>query len=128
MLKKLSIKGRMFLIIGAIFMLFVTMLSFAINNSNAVLQLGITETGEVMLEDQKAKLKIANHTIAIALGHTIEGMDDENEQIETIRKLIKHAAPKQEEFDFLVEHPIIRNLSDYGDIVRVDFRKENVSS
>jgi len=42
----------------------------------------------------------------------------------TIRKLIKHAAPKQHEFKFLEEHPMIRNLSDYGDVVRVDFKKE----
>jgi transposase len=45
-------------------------------------------------------------------------------RLATIRKLIKHAAPKQEDFEFLEEHPIIRNLSDYGDIIRVDFRKE----
>jgi hypothetical protein len=48
-------------------------------------------------------------------------------RLETIRKLIRHAAPKQEEFEFLQEHPIIRNLSDYGDVVRVDFRKETMS-
>jgi len=47
-------------------------------------------------------------------------------RLATIRKLIKHAAPKQEAFEFLAEHPIIRNLSDYGDVVRVDFRKEAV--
>ena len=42
----------------------------------------------------------------------------------TIRKLIKHTSPKQEEFQFIAEHPLIRNLSEYGDVVRVDFRKE----
>ena len=45
-------------------------------------------------------------------------------RLETLRKLIKHAAPKQPAFEFLSEHPIIRNLSDYGDVVRVNFRKE----
>ncbi|MEQ8786543.1 MAG: IS21 family transposase [Parvibaculaceae bacterium] len=45
-------------------------------------------------------------------------------RLQTIRKLIEHAAPKQGEFEFLDRHPIIRNLSDYGDVVRVDFRKE----
>ena len=45
-------------------------------------------------------------------------------RLATIRKLIQHSAPKQEEFEFLSEHPIIRNLSDYADVVRVDFRKE----
>jgi transposase len=45
-------------------------------------------------------------------------------RLQTIRKLIEHSAPKQGEFEFLDQHPIIRNLSDYGDVVRVDFRKE----
>jgi len=45
-------------------------------------------------------------------------------RLATIRKLIKHAAPKQGEFEFLAEHPMIRNLSDYGDVIRVDFRTE----
>ena len=44
-------------------------------------------------------------------------------RLATIRKLIKHAAPKQEEFEFLDQHPIIRNLADYGDIIRVDFNQ-----
>jgi hypothetical protein len=42
----------------------------------------------------------------------------------TIRKLIKHAGPDQQQFEFLEDHPIIRNLSDYGDVVRVHFGKE----
>ena len=45
-------------------------------------------------------------------------------RLATIRELIKHAAPKQTAFEFLEEHPIIRNLSEYGDVIRVDFRKE----
>ena len=45
-------------------------------------------------------------------------------RLATLRKLIQHSAPKQDAFEFLSEHPIIRNLSDYGDVVRVNFRKE----
>lgn len=45
-------------------------------------------------------------------------------RLATIRKLIKYAGPQQEQFEFLDDHPIIRNLSNYGDMVRVDFRKE----
>ena len=45
-------------------------------------------------------------------------------RLATIRKLIEHSSSKQKEFEFLTEHPIIRNLSEYGELVRVDFRKE----
>jgi hypothetical protein len=48
-------------------------------------------------------------------------------RLATIRQLIQRAAPKQEEFDFITEHPLIRNLSVYADLVHVDFRKENLA-
>jgi len=48
-------------------------------------------------------------------------------RLETLRKLIKHHAPPQQSFEFLDDHPIIRNLSDYGDVVRVHFGKEATS-
>jgi len=47
-------------------------------------------------------------------------------RLKTLRQLIQHAAPKQQAFEFLSEHPIIRNLSHYGQFVRVDFRKEAI--
>lgn len=49
-------------------------------------------------------------------------------RLKTLRQLIQHTAPKQEAFEFLSEHPLIRNLSHYGQFVRVDFRKEAVRS
>ena len=46
-------------------------------------------------------------------------------RLQTIRKLIKRQdAPKQKEFDFLEEHPIIRPLSDYSLESIKSFRKE----
>jgi transposase len=39
-------------------------------------------------------------------------------RLKTIRLLIKNGGSKQEEFTFIDEHPIIRNMSDYGDIVK----------
>jgi hypothetical protein len=45
-------------------------------------------------------------------------------RLRTIRKLIKQRGPKQQQFEYLDEHPIIRSLSDYGDLVRNSFQKE----
>jgi hypothetical protein len=45
-------------------------------------------------------------------------------RLASLRQLIKHAGAKQKQFEFLDEHPIIRNLSEYGSIIRVNFRKE----
>jgi methyl-accepting chemotaxis protein len=88
MLNRFSVKGRMYLIIIAILALFFVMVFFAIQNGNRVRDMGLTKTGEVMLADQKTKLQVASHSLALAVGHAIEGVDNLEGKIEIIRKLI----------------------------------------
>ena len=45
-------------------------------------------------------------------------------RLRTIRELLKRQGDRQEQFAFLAEHPIIRPLSDYGDLVHTAFQKE----
>ena len=45
-------------------------------------------------------------------------------RLRTIRELIKRQGDKQEQFEFIDEHPIIRSLSDYGDLVHTSFTTE----
>jgi len=45
-------------------------------------------------------------------------------RLRTIRELIKRQGDKQEQFEFIDEHPIIRSLSDYGDLVHLSFTRE----
>jgi hypothetical protein len=42
-------------------------------------------------------------------------------RLRTIRQLIKHGKDQQSSFDFIQEHPIIRNLSEYQDIAESCF-------
>jgi hypothetical protein len=42
-------------------------------------------------------------------------------RLRTIRQLLQRDGPKQEQFVFLDEHPIIRPMSDYEAIVRASF-------
>jgi hypothetical protein len=44
-------------------------------------------------------------------------------RLRVIRALIKRQGPKQEQFAFIQEHPIIRSLSDYAELVRDAFAK-----
>jgi methyl-accepting chemotaxis protein len=88
MLNRFSVKGRLYLVIVSIVFLFVLMLWFAVTNSHKVRDMGLAKTGAVMLEDQKAKLRVATHTAALTVGHAIEGVADKQQQIEIIRKLV----------------------------------------
>ena len=45
-------------------------------------------------------------------------------RLRIIRELIKRQAPKQEQFEFIDTHPIIRSLSEYGELVRTSLSKE----
>lgn len=43
-------------------------------------------------------------------------------RLRSIRTLIARTAPAQEELPFIDEHPIIRSLNDYGDLVKTSFQ------
>jgi transposase len=45
-------------------------------------------------------------------------------QLRTVRQLIRREADKQQQFEFIQEHPMIRSLEDYGQIVRDSLRQE----
>jgi methyl-accepting chemotaxis protein len=88
MLNRLSIKGRMLLVVCSIMLLCGLLLWFAVTNSFSVRDIGLEKTRVVMLEDQKAKLQVATHSMALALGHALEGIKDEEQRINLIRKLV----------------------------------------
>ena len=88
MLNRFSVKGRMFLIVGAILLLFVVMVFFTLQLGNKIRDFGVSKTGEIMLADQKAKLKVAGHSVALALGNAISGVNSLEEKIQIIRQNI----------------------------------------
>jgi transposase len=45
-------------------------------------------------------------------------------RLRTIRELLKRQGSKQEQFAFMDEHPIIRSLTDYAQLVQQSFHKE----
>lgn len=48
-------------------------------------------------------------------------------RLRNIRQLLKRQAPQQEQLEFTEEHPIIRNMDVYGELVRTAFRKPPTS-
>ena len=89
MLNRFSIKGRMYLIIVSILVLFLIMVWFAIDSSNRARNLAIEKTGQTMLENQKEKIKVAAHSMAAAISNMLKGVGSEEEKIQIIRKVIE---------------------------------------
>lgn len=48
-------------------------------------------------------------------------------KLANVRRLINRQAPKQEQLEFMEEHPIIRNIEIYGELVRDALRKPSPS-
>jgi transposase len=46
-------------------------------------------------------------------------------RLQSVRELLNRQAPRQERFEFIEEHPIIRSLSEYGDLVHAAFTQES---
>lgn len=88
MLNRFSIKGRMYLIIVSILVLFLIMIWFAVDSSNRARDLAIEKTEQTMLENQKDKLKVATHSMAVAISNLLKGVDTEEEKIQIMRKMI----------------------------------------
>lgn len=88
MLRRFSVKGRMYLIILAIFALFLLVVFFAVQNGNRVKALGLAETGKIMYLDQKAKVKVASHALAVSVGSAIKNIDNPEEKNAVIRSLV----------------------------------------
>jgi hypothetical protein len=74
-------------------------------------------------------VRVLQGLLALAKQHDAEAVERACEvafshgawRLKTLRQLLKRDAPKQETFDFLEEHPIIRSLSDYGKLVAMSF-------
>jgi methyl-accepting chemotaxis protein len=88
MIKRLSIRNKMILLTVLVLAMFGALSGFASLTINQAKGTGIEEAGKLMLADQKDKLRVATHTIALALGQLLQGVTDETQRIEIIRKAI----------------------------------------
>ena len=85
MLKHVSIKARIFIIVGMVMVLFGGMLFGSFETGRLAKKAGIQEAEAVMHQGQKEKLKVAAHSVALLLGRALEGEDDEG----VVRTLIE---------------------------------------
>lgn len=89
MLKNLSVAGRFVLLI-TVFIIFVIVTSVMFRLAiTTITDLGVSETAEVMLADQKAKLQVATKTIAASLGTEIKNMESEQEKVDFIKNAVE---------------------------------------
>ncbi|MCP3876510.1 MAG: HAMP domain-containing protein [Desulfobacteraceae bacterium] len=89
MLNHFSIKGRMYLIIVSILVLFLLMSWIAQKSSNKARDIALEKTGQALLEGQKEKIKVATHSMSVAISNMITDASNDEEKIEIIKKKLK---------------------------------------
>ncbi len=68
-------------------------------------------------------LNLVNHHDCEAIDKACEiALTHDAFRLRTIRQLIQRGGCKQEQLEFIDEHPIIRDISDYGAIVKASLR------
>ncbi|MGM0418729.1 MAG: methyl-accepting chemotaxis protein [Thermodesulfobacteriota bacterium] len=90
MLKKISIKQRMYIIIFMILVLFGAMLWFNFSTGRNFEKTALDSVEQVMFEDQKAKIKTASHSMAIALGNILEIYPENKEKKDLLNKTLSN--------------------------------------
>lgn len=88
MLSKLTVRGRMYLIIGMTLFMFMVNAQFAWLNINKVKNIGLEKTHTAMLDAQKSKIQVATHSMALALAAALKDTETSEEQVEAIRRFI----------------------------------------
>lgn len=90
MLRNFSIGTRITAIIILLILTISILLVTIFATSNQVKDDGIADAQNVMMEGEKAKVKLGTHTIAQALGHALDGIKDPAEQAEIIGRYINN--------------------------------------
>lgn len=90
MLKKISIKQRMYIIICMILILFGAMLWFNISTGRNFEKTALDSVEKIMLEDQKNKIKTASHSMAQAIGNVLQLYPGDNQKKEIINNILKN--------------------------------------
>lgn len=97
MLNRFTVKQRMYIIIVLILVLFACMAWFAISSSNSVRDMGLSATENVMLEGQKAKLKVSTHSMAVALGKRLSDVAQKERKTEIMNRLLNSIRYEEDE-------------------------------
>jgi methyl-accepting chemotaxis protein len=93
MLQRIRIKTRILLILLGIVALFAVMALFNVNTVGKIRDLGAEATAKVMMDDQKARIRLASHAMAVALSEAVKksGASAPDEVNDLLRAMVNPA-------------------------------------
>src|SRR4051812_18652171 len=85
--RKLSIQGRLYALVGAMVVFLSALLVFLGVSTGEVNDHALDELSAVMILGHQEKLKVAVHSLAVTLGHGLAGTTDREQQGELVKRL-----------------------------------------
>jgi len=83
-----GIRNRIFALVGVLLLFVATVVGIFVYHATATREETIVQVGRIMTEDAKDKIKVATHSMALALGATLKGVTDPAVQQERINALV----------------------------------------
>lgn len=90
-MKKISIRKKLSLLIFIAVFTALVSIGISVYSSSVLAKIESGKTGDIMLEDQKEKIKATVSSMAAVLSSSVAGITDEQEKIQKFRELIKNA-------------------------------------
>jgi methyl-accepting chemotaxis protein len=129
MLNRMTIKGRMYLIIASIFILFVLMIGFAFDSNKKTRRLAIDKMGDALLLSQKEKIQVATHSMVIAVANMLKDAATDEEKIEVIRKALAGVRYEKDQSGYFFSNrgtQVVFHINkDLWDKDMIDFKDDN---
>lgn len=89
-LESLSIKTRMRLIIALASLIFATTFIFSIRQANQTIREAAICLSDSLLAQQKEKLQVASHSMAVSLSDLLQGVEDKQERLNLVQKAVEN--------------------------------------
>jgi len=89
MLSRLTVKRRMILVVAMVFTFAVSLMALAVRNGSLAIRTSQAVSREQMLEDQKQKIRVASHSMAVSIGEMIREEIDPDKRMEIIRRMVR---------------------------------------
>ncbi len=88
-MRKLSIRNRLFLLLGSILLFIIGLLTYFVHEVHEINKIGISELTSIMIQGHKEKIQSAVHSMALSLGAVLSQINNQDEQLEAIKKITK---------------------------------------
>lgn len=89
-INKLTVKGRMYLILALTLFMFMVNAQFAWINLNKTKDIGIENSYEILVDSQKQKIKLASDAAAVLLSHAIADNNGKRDEKTLIPEMVKN--------------------------------------